>query len=222
MNSQLLALTGTVGLGRHLEGSVSSCGETTEMPGWELALRLLGCVVLLSLSALFSGLTLGVLGLDTNQLKIVAASGSARERKAALIILPVRQNGNLLLCTLLLGNVAVNSLMSILMADLTSGLVGFISSTLLIVLLGEIVPQALCARHALRIGSLFIPIVRVFLVLTWPLSKPISMALDYALGEEIGTFYSRQEFHSLLKMHVQTNRLNAKEAAIMSGAIAFR
>jgi len=222
MNSQLLALTGTAGFGRHLEGSASSCGETIEMPGWELALRLLGCVVLLSLSALFSGLTLGVLGLDTNQLKIVAASGSARERKAALIILPVRQNGNLLLCTLLLGNVAVNSLMSILMADLTSGLVGFISSTLLIVLLGEIFPQALCARHALRIGSWFIPIVKVFLVLTWPLSKPIAMALDYALGEEIGTFYSRQEFHSLLKMHVQTNRLNAKEAAIMSGAIAFR
>ncbi len=56
-------------------------------------------------------------------------------------IAPVRADGNLLLCSLLFGNVAVNVLISILMADLTSGLVGFFASTILIVIVGDVLPQ---------------------------------------------------------------------------------
>lgn len=56
-------------------------------------------------------------------------------------IQPVRADGNLLLCTLLLGNVAVNALLSIVMAQLTSGLVGFALATVIITIFGEIIPQ---------------------------------------------------------------------------------
>jgi len=67
-------------------------------------------------------------------------------------------NGNLLLCTLLLGNVAVNALLSILMADLTGGMTGFLVSTFAIVIFGEIVPQSSCSRYPLEIGSLCVPV----------------------------------------------------------------
>lgn len=56
----------------------------------------------------------------------------------------MRADGNLLLCTLLLGNVAVNALLSIVMADLTSGLVGFALATVIITIFGEIIPQVVC------------------------------------------------------------------------------
>ncbi len=56
-------------------------------------------------------------------MQILVAAGSPKDKLAASVVLDVKKDNNLLLCTLLLGNVAVNSLLSILMADLTSGVV---------------------------------------------------------------------------------------------------
>lgn len=70
-------------------------------------------------------------------------------------IAPVRKNGNLLLCTLLFGNVAVISMTSIVMSDLTSGLVGFLSSTIAIVIFGEILPQVCWGRGLGKAPYLF-------------------------------------------------------------------
>ena len=96
----------------------------------------------------------------------------------------MRENGNLLLCTLLLGNVGVNSLLSIIMADMTSGLMGFLTSTIVIVIFGEIIPQAYCGRNALMVGAISVPLVKVFLVCLHPLTKPTAMILDRVLGRE--------------------------------------
>jgi metal transporter CNNM len=131
--------------------------------------------------------------LDTNQLDILRQSGGAKERVWAERILAVRRDGNLLLCTLLWANMSVNSLLSIVIADLTSGLVGFIVSTCLIVVLGEIIPQASCQRHGLRVGSFFVPAVRVLIFLFYPFAKPIAAMLDRMLGAEIGVLYKREE-----------------------------
>ena len=94
--------------------------------------------LLIAFSGLFSGLTLGLLGLDVKQLEIVS-SGNSDEKPYADVIIPIRKHGNFLLCTLLLGNVMVNAALSILLANLTTGVVGFIVSTVLIVLFGEII-----------------------------------------------------------------------------------
>ena len=107
-------------------------------------------------SAMFSGLTLGLLGLDKIGLRIVLNGDDPLLAHQASRIMPIREDGNLLLCTLLLGNVAVNASLSILLADLTSGILGFALSTAMIVIFGEIVPQALCSRYALYIGSMFV------------------------------------------------------------------
>lgn len=65
-------------------------------------------------------------------------------------IQPVRADGNLLLCTLLLGNVSVNALLSIVMAKLTSGLVGFALATVIITIFGEIIPQVFTSEKLQR------------------------------------------------------------------------
>jgi len=196
---------------------------TPKKVGLPMWLQYLFIVILVAFSALFSGLTLGLMSLDPSGLEIVMAnSDDPKLAAAAKAIYPVRLNGNLLLCTLLLGNVGVNSLLSILMADLTSGLVGFIVSTAVIVIFGEIIPQAICSRYALQIGKQTVPLVKVIIVLLYLICKPLSMILNKVLGHEIGTTYSTSEMAKLIEMHVSMGHLESATGAAMTGALRYR
>merc|ERR550539_1362976 len=108
---------------------------------WQVVIEWALIVFLVALSGLFSGLNLGLMGLDPIGLRIVMASDDDKNRENARKIQPLRKHGNWLLCTLLIGNVAVNAALSILLADKTSGLLGFVISTTVITIFGEIIPQ---------------------------------------------------------------------------------
>lgn len=178
--------------------------------------------VLVLFSAFFSGLTLALMGLDTSDLEIVMSGDDPALARAAERIHPLRKDGNLLLCTLLLGNVAVNTLLGILMADITSGTVGFISSTALIVIFGEIIPQASFSRYALQVGEKAVPIMKVIIIIFYILAKPLAFCLDKVLGYEIGTTYSKKELSKLLEMHVNTGQINTEEGKAMKGALQYQ
>lgn len=157
-------------------------------------------VVCLSFSSLFSGLNLGLLSLNRMDLKIISNTGTEVERKYAKAIYPVRIHGNYLLCSILLGNVLVNSIFTILLDDLSSGMVAIIVSTLAIVICGEICPQAVCSRHGLAIGAKTIYITKTVMFITAPLAWPLSRVLDWILGEEIATTYTRERLKELIKV----------------------
>uniref|UniRef100_A0A6U6UMF9 CNNM transmembrane domain-containing protein n=1 Tax=Zooxanthella nutricula TaxID=1333877 RepID=A0A6U6UMF9_9DINO len=183
--------------------------------------------ILVALSGLFSGLTLGLLGLDVIGLQIVQRGDDPYLARCAAKIAPVRQKGNMLLCTLLLGNVAVNSALSILMGKLASSVVGFVASTALIVMFGEIIPQASCARYALQIGARTVPLV--WCLMYSPLffiTKPVSMALDWVLGREMGTIHSRTELMEMLKLQISLGAVDEAEGEmakqVAEGALSFR
>lgn len=157
-----------------------------------------GTFVLLCFSGLFSGLTLGLMSLDVGQLELKIAGGSEDERKQAEKILPLRRRGNLLLCTLLLGNTLVNAGIAILTASFTSGFVGGLLSTGFILIFGEIIPQSVCSRYGLAAGAKAIDLVRLFLLLLFPFAFPMSKVLDRVLGDELGTVYTRTELKELI------------------------
>jgi metal transporter CNNM len=186
------------------------------------AIQYIFMIVLLSFSGMFAGLTLGFLSLDKTGLEVLMESDDVHTAQYATKIYPIRLKGNLLLCTLLLGNTAANSLGSILIADLFGGLVGAIVSTIVILIFGEITPQAVCSRYALYIGSHAVPIVKVIIVLFYPIAKPLALTLDYALGDELATTYSSKEFIKLLQIHVEQNMLDHDTANTMTGALNYK
>ena len=63
---------------------------------------------LLFLSAVFAGLTIGIMGVDSLSLEIIAESGKEPDRSFAAAILPVRRKGHEMLCTLIIGNMLTN------------------------------------------------------------------------------------------------------------------
>uniref|UniRef100_M3YJ48 Metal transporter n=1 Tax=Mustela putorius furo TaxID=9669 RepID=M3YJ48_MUSPF len=190
------------------------------LPLW---LHILLITVLLVLSGMFSGLNLGLMALDPMELRIVQNCGTEKERRYARKIEPIRRKGNYLLCSLLLGNVLVNTSLTILLDNLIgSGLMAVASSTIGIVIFGEIVPQALCSRHGLAVGANTIILTKFFMLLTFPLSFPISKLLDFVLGQEIRTVYNREKLMEMLKVTEPYNDLVKEELNMIQGALELR
>jgi metal transporter CNNM len=176
-------------------------------------------IVLLALSALFSGLTLGLMGLDVHTLRRKARLGN----KQAVRIVPVREKGNQLLTTLLLGNVLVNSVLAIFLGSIASGLVATLLATALIFILGEIIPQAVISRHAMVAGAYAAPVVHLLMRLSWPITYPIGAMLDKVLGEELPTIYTRRELMEIVSEHENSkdSSIDTDEERIVHGALQF-
>ncbi|CAL8467383.1 g6920 [Coccomyxa elongata] len=196
------------------------------IPLWADILLSAGCVCI---SAYFAGTTLGVLSLDKIGLQIIAkASDDEKERSHAKAILPVRERGNWLLCTLLIGNTIANSFLSILLAGYTSGILGLVLSTVLIVIFAEIIPQAFCSRNGLLFGAKTIWIIRVCMVLLAPVAWPLSFILDKILGHEVGNIYTRSELKHLIQIHVENpvhqeeSGLTIEDHQLLSGALDYK
>ncbi|XP_051268371.1 metal transporter CNNM4 isoform X2 [Dicentrarchus labrax] len=190
------------------------------LPMW-LQIILIG--FLLVLSGMFSGLNLGLMALDPMELRIVQSCGTDKEKNDARKIEPIRSKGNYLLCSLLLGNVLVNTTLTILLDDLIgSGLGAVVASTIGIVIFGEIVPQALCSRHGLAVGANTIMVTKFFMFLTFPVSFPVSKLLDVLLGQEIGTVYNREKLVEMLKVTEPYNDLVKEEMNMIQGALELR
>ncbi len=140
--------------------------------------------------------------------------------KDAEKIYKIRKNGNYLLCTLLLGNVAVNSAIALVMSEIATGVVAGLVSTALIFIFGEVIPQSLFSKHAFIVGSKTTWLVRIFMILMWPIAFPLSIALDKLFGKELTERFDKSELEIILDEHVETS-IDSDEKRIMVGAMNF-
>ncbi len=176
-------------------------------------------IALIALAALFSGLNLGLMSLDTFELRRKAALGDANAKK----VFQIRSRGNLLLVTLLTGNVAVISTLSIVLDSVYHGIIAGILTTALITVFGEILPQAIIARYALQIGARFTDVVQVIMWIFYPVCAPIAWMLDRMLGDELPTVYSKRELTKIIEEHRfhAESEIDQDEVRIARGALSF-
>uniref|UniRef100_A0A0X3NZF4 Metal transporter CNNM4 n=4 Tax=Schistocephalus solidus TaxID=70667 RepID=A0A0X3NZF4_SCHSO len=177
---------------------------------------------MLTQSALFSGLNLGIMTLDVLTLKIMQQAGSPSEKKMADSVLPVRARGNLILCSLTMANVVVNVIISMLSDRLIGGTGWAIFyASIGILIFGEIIPQAICNRYSLLVASKTIPFTKFILYLTLPVAYPLSLVLDTILGEDMGKTFTRAKLAELIKQHGNLGFVDKDEVNIITGALSM-
>ncbi|KAI0739436.1 hypothetical protein C8Q80DRAFT_1198681 [Daedaleopsis nitida] len=164
--------------------------------------------ILVLLSGLFAGLTLGYMSLDETQLNVLSVSGTPKQKRYANKIKPIRKNGHLLLVTLLLANMIVNETLPVISDPvLGGGVQSVVVSTVLIVIFSEIIPQSLCTRYGLYFGAKMAGFVQVLIwtlgIVAWPVAK----LLEFALGPHHGIIYRRAELKELIAMHSNIGEL---------------
>ncbi|MCO5580448.1 hypothetical protein L7F22_034316 [Adiantum nelumboides] len=137
-------------------------------------LYLIIIVGLVLFAGLMSGLTLGLMFLGLVDLEVLLKSGTLEDQKHAAKILPVVKNQHLLLCTLLIGNSLAMEALPIFLDALVPSCGAILISVTLILMFGEILPQAVCSRYGLAVGAAMTPIVRVLVFLFFPITYPIS------------------------------------------------
>ncbi|KAJ7755743.1 hypothetical protein DFH07DRAFT_885815, partial [Mycena maculata] len=161
--------------------------------------------VLVLLSGVFAGLTLGYMSLDETQLNVLCLSGTPDQRKYANKIMPIRKNGHLLLVTLLLANMIVNESLPIISDPvLGGGVQSVVVSTVLIIIFSEIIPQSLFTRYGLYLGAKCAGFTQGLIYALGIVGWPVAKLLEFVLGSHHGIIYRRAELKELIAMHSST------------------
>ncbi|KAJ7325085.1 hypothetical protein JRQ81_018105 [Phrynocephalus forsythii] len=205
--------------------------------GW---LRASVALLLLALSALFSGLRLAVLALDPMELRVLRNSGSAAEREQARKVEAARGrggSGTYLLCTLLLGQAGANAALagwlcaalqaadpSPLLPEAGQGVpwLPVLLCTGVVFLGGEVLPYSVCSRHGLAIAAHTLFLTRFLMAVTFPICYPLSLLLDWALRQELSTFSTRERLLETLRAADPHGDLVSQELAMVQGALELR
>ncbi|KAH9655360.1 DUF21 domain-containing protein [Citrus sinensis] len=213
--------------------------------GMGFIIHIVVIVFLVMFAGLMSGLTLGLMSMSLVDLEVLAKSGTPKDRKHAAKILPVVRNQHLLLCTLLICNAAAMEALPIFLDGLVSAWGAILISVTLILLFGEIIPQSVCSRYGLAIGSTVAPFVRVLVWICYPVAFPISkvryvvlntsvlkfsaslkssnLLLDVLLGHGRVALFRRAELKTLVNLHGNEagkgGELTHDETTIIAGAL---
>ncbi|KAH6568416.1 hypothetical protein BASA83_003820 [Batrachochytrium salamandrivorans] len=195
------------------------------IPPLQYWLTIVAIGVLVVVGGIVAGLTIGLMSLDETNLSILKISGTQLERAYVSRIEPIRKNSHLLLVTLLLTNTIVNETLPIMFDAIhLQGWQAVLSSTVLIVIFGEIIPQAVCARYGLQIGAFFAWPVRILIFIAWIVAYPISQLLDAVLGHRNGVVYRHAELKELVAMHGedQAGPLTKDEVSVLRAVLDLR
>eukprot|EP01018_Ginkgo_biloba_P026227 Gb_06178 [translate_table: standard] len=179
--------------------------------------------VLVLFAGIMSGLTLGLMSLGLVDLEVLQRSGTSTEKKQAAAIFPVVQKQHQLLVTLLLCNAASMEALPIYLDKIFHPVVAVILSVTFVLAFGEVIPQAICSRYGLAVGANFVWLVRILMIICYPIAYPVGKVLDCVLGHNDSALFRRAQLKALVSIHGQEagkgGELTHDETTIISGAL---
>jgi len=194
---------------------------------WEFWLYIILSLVCVVTGGIMSGLTIGLFSIDPLKLAILKndTKGNQSDRKRAEMLQPLLVRHHHVLVTLLVMNATAMEALPIFLDALVPAYGAVIISVVFVLLFGEILPQALFNKNALKIGAAFAPLVRCLMYLTAPVSWPIAKLLDKLLGEEGGThfLFERDQLTALVEVHEDKHGgiLKPDQVQLLLGALHF-
>ncbi len=159
----------------------------------------LGIIVCVTQAALFSGLNLALFSMSRMRLEIAADVGNAD----AIKVRNLRRDSNLALATIIWGNVGSNVILTLLSNSVMAGVVAFVFSTVVITCLCEIAPQAYFSRHSLHMTAKFLPLLRFYSIVLFPVAFPTKLVLNWWLGPEGISLLRERDVRALIARHVE-------------------
>jgi metal transporter CNNM len=154
-----------------------------------------------------SGLLMGVMTLDPLMMGIKArVASTVDERRMAVKLMPFIQNKNLVLVSILLINCGVNEALPVFFdAILESPLLSICCSLSVVLVIGEILPSAyFTGKDQLKIAYRLIPILHFVILITSPLSYPISLLMDkFFHDSDDRTSFNRGELSALVRIQYE-------------------
>ena len=89
------------------------------------------------------------------------------------------------------------------MVDIAGGIIALVASTALIVVFGEIVPQAICSRHGIKAGAYLSWLLWITIAVTFVFAFPIAAILDKVLGEEEGNIMTKIKMKKFFEIQLK-------------------
>ena len=177
--------------------------KTEEKLTWrEFCFNLFMAIFLTCFAGAMSGLTVGYLSIDSLILELKISNGTENEKFYAKKILNIISNHHWLLVTLLLCNSFAAEYMPIVLDKLCGEFAAVIISVTLLLFFGEIIPQALCTGpNQMKIASILSPFTYFLMVITYPISYPIALLMDYVIGIHGKNRFCNSDLRSLIELH---------------------
>lgn len=182
-----------------------------------ISLTIVAVILFVGLSALASGLNIALMSLSLPELRRKAKLGNLMAKK----VLPFRQNTHLTLAAILIVNMGAASATSLMLESVLFGVIAGTIATLLLVVFGEILPQATFSRQALRYCANLSLVMRGMILLTYPVSKPLQLLLDQLFSEQKAQLQTRRELGMIITEHLGRieSELDNDEIEIIRGAL---
>lgn len=168
-------------------------------------------------SALFSGVNLSLLSIDSNTISFLEASEDPLDQKMGAAFKSIHSDENWLICTILAGNVLVNSASSILLSTEGSALIAVIISTFTISIFCEIMPQAILYRFRIKGSYYTLWYTKAAKFILAPIAWPLSRLIGLIISQDGFTVMSQKEMIGFLELSGQLD----SERKIVYGALSL-